>query len=89
MNKRPSFWEVAKDLGSYIGGWILLFKQAGIFFAPPAQISEIWITIGVVAIGIPGLSQLWLARFGKGTSTDVQLPQPPSPDSSPSSSGAH
>lgn len=78
MSTRPGRIEVLKDLVSYAGGWILLFKQAGIFFPPPAQVSEIWITIGVVAIGIPGLSQLYLARFGKGTSTDVQLQQPPS-----------
>lgn len=90
MSKRrrgPGPIEVAKDLGTYIGGWIIIFKQAGIFFAPPTQISDLWVGVAVVMIGVPGLSQLYLARFGKGTSTVEQQQQQASLPSRASSSG--
>lgn len=87
MSRRPGFIEVLKDLGTYVGGWIIIFKQAGIFFDPPAQVSDLQVGIAIIMIGVPGLSQLYLAKFGKGTSTDVQSQQQASSPSPASSSG--
>lgn len=87
MSRRPGFIEVLKDLGTYVGGWIIIFKQAGIFFDPPAQVSDLQIGIAIIMIGVPGLSQLYLAKFGKGTSTDVRPAPRASLESQASSSG--
>lgn len=90
MSKRrrgPGLIEVLKDLGTYIGGWIIIFKQAGIFFDPPPQVSDLQVGIAVIMIGVPGLSQLYLARFGRGTSTVEQQRPQALPQSSASSSG--
>lgn len=85
---RPSFITVAKDAVSYVGGWIIILKQAGIGFAPPTQVNAVLVAVGVVLIGVPGLSQLALAWFGRLTSTGGSPPAPPpSESSSPSSSG--
>lgn len=88
MSKRPGFITVIKDVASYIGGWIIILKQAGIVFAPPSQTSSVLIAVGVVLIGVPGLSQIALAWFGKLTSTGGPQPPLPSSESSSSSSGA-
>lgn len=66
---------------------MIMFKQAGILFAPPSQVNEtlIWVAGGL--IGAPGLLQLWQARSGTATPTAVSSPPDPSPESSPSSSG--
>lgn len=85
---RPSFITVAKDAVSYVGGWVIILKQAGIVFAPPTQVNAVLVAVGVVLIGVPGLSQLALAWFGRLTSTGGSPPAPPpSESSSPSSSG--
>lgn len=85
--RRPGLIEVLKDLGTYVGGWIIIFKQAGIFFDPPPQVSDLQVGIAVIMIGVPGLSQLYLARFGKGMSTVEQQQQRVLQQSSESSSG--
>jgi hypothetical protein len=69
-------------------GWVIIFKQAGILFDPPAQANEtlIWMAAGL--LGAPGVLQLWQARSGVGTSTAEPGRQPPLSESSPSSPGA-
>lgn len=90
MSKRrrgPGAIEVIKDLGTYTTGLLIIFKQAGIFFDPPSQVSDLWIGVAIVMMGVPGLSQLYLARFGKGTSTVEQQQPRALQRSSESSSG--
>lgn len=88
MSRRPGFITVLKDIASYTGGWAIILKQAGILFAPPSQVNAVLVAVGVVLIGVPGLSQLALAWFGRLTSTGAPPPPPPSAGSpSPSSSG--
>jgi hypothetical protein len=67
---------------------MLIFKQAGILFTPPAQVNETLVWLAAVLIGVPGVMQLWLARYGVVPSTGASPPLPPSPESSPSSPGA-
>ena len=85
---RPTTWTVLRDAGSWIGGWLLIFKQAGILFDPPSQVNETMIWVAASLIGVPGVFQLWLARSGGATSTGVSPSPPPPPESSPSLPGA-
>lgn len=64
--------------------WVLIFKQAGIMFPPPAEVSEPILWLAGAMLGIPGVGQIWAARFGGGTGTAESLPPAPSPDSPPS-----
>jgi len=84
---RPGLITVLRDGGTWVGGWILVFKQAGILFAPPAQVNEFLVSLAALMIGVPGVAQLLQLRFGKDTSTPASPVPPPSPESSPSSSG--
>lgn len=52
------------DAVSTIGGWAVLFSQAGIGFPPPAQTSEMLIIGSLVLIGSPGVTNLLAFRFG-------------------------
>jgi hypothetical protein len=85
---RPSTWTILRDAGSWIGGWLIIFKQAGILFDPPPQTNETLVWMAAVLIGVPGVAQLWLARYGQSTPTAGSSLSPPSPESSPSSPGA-
>lgn len=85
---RPGLLTILRDVGSFLGGWIVIFKQAGILFAPPTQTSEVLILLAAVAIGIPGAAQLLQARNGSATSTVGPRSEPPASASSSSSSGA-
>ncbi len=90
MGVRPSIsiLSVLRDVASFLGGWALIFKQAGILFDPPAHPSEVLILLAAVAIGIPGAAQLLAARAGQGAPTAPPSSPPPAAESSPSSSGA-
>lgn len=85
---RPGTWTVLRDAGSWIGGWLLIFKQAGIIFDPPSQPNETIIWVAAVLVGVPGALQIWLARSGVATSTGVSPPPDPSSESQPSLPGA-
>ena len=85
---RPGTWTILRDAGSWIGGWLIIFKQAGILFDPPPQTSETLVWLAAALIGVPGVMQLWLARYGQGMPTAGSPPSPPSPESSPSSPSA-
>lgn len=87
MSTRPGATRVLLDTASWLGGWVLIFKQAGIIFAPPPQVNETLIWLAAAMIGVPGVAQILLARFGSGTGMgDSPRPLRP-PGSSPSSSG--
>lgn len=87
MSTRPGFSRVLLDTASWLGGWIIIFKQAGILFVPPAQVNETLVWLAAAMIGVPGVAQILLARFGGGTGMGESPPPPPPPASSPSSSG--
>ena len=86
MSARPGLFTVIRDSVALVVGCVLIFKQAGVIFPPPAEVNEtiVWVAAGF--IGAPGLLQL-LPRPGGST---TPAPSPPSPprESSPSSSGA-
>jgi hypothetical protein len=70
---------------SYTGGWLLIFKQAGIFFAPPVQTNETLIWVAGLLIGVPGLAQLIAWRMGE-TPTGIDGGQSSGHSSLPQSS---
>lgn len=82
MNARPGWTTLLRDIGSYLIGVAIMFKQAGIIFTPPPQANQTLIWIAALLIGVPGVAQIIALRFGTGSQP---LP-PPSPDSSSSSS---
>jgi hypothetical protein len=69
-------------------GWAIIFKQAGILFVPPAQVSESLIWMAAALIGVPGLAQLAALRFGGSAPTPGSPGPAPLPESPPSSPGA-
>jgi hypothetical protein len=84
----PGRWTVVRDVGTYLGGWALIFKQAGIVFDPPSLPSETMIWAAAAMIGGPGIVQLITWRFGTGGSPSGSEPPPsalpPTPSTSPS-----
>jgi hypothetical protein len=81
---RPGWIKVLTDINTYVWGWVIILKQAGIFFAPPSQVNETFIWLGVALISGTGLAQLVGTRFG----TALSGVQPPSPAPSAQSSSA-
>lgn len=85
--KRPGL-TVFRDVTSYVGGWLLICKQAGIVFVPPPQPNDTLIWIAALLIGVPGVAQIIAMRFGgsaasPGGSTTAPPPSlPPARDSS-------
>ena len=71
-----------RDVTSYLIGVTLMFKQAGIIFAPPTQPNETLTWIAALLIGVPGVAQIIALRFGTGSSPSV-----PAPPGSSGSSG--
>lgn len=87
---RPGLITVIRDASLWVGGWTIIFKQAGIFFAPPSQVSEFLVAVAASMIGVPGILQLWINRPGvtpTGSSSGSAAPQASSP-SSPGGSSA-
>ncbi len=83
---RPGLPTLIRDAAAWIGGWILMFKQAGVFFDPPPQVNETIIWAAAALIGVPGVMQIWQARYG--VTTEKSGLQPQQPESSQSSPGA-
>ncbi len=89
----PGWLSVIRDVVSLTLPWILIFKQAGIGFAPPAEVSEPILWLAGAMLGVPGVAQILSFKFGGGTGTaesprEPPLPPSPSlPSSSPASSG--
>lgn len=80
----PGWPRVLVDLASFTLPWVLIFKQAGIGFAPPAEVSEPILWLAGAMLGIPGVSQILAFRFGGGTGTGESPPPGRLPDSPPS-----
>lgn len=57
-----------RDLLSLMCAWLIVFKQAGIIFDPPAQLSEPLLWLAGAMIGVPGVGQILALRFGGGVS---------------------
>jgi hypothetical protein len=85
---RPAISTVLRDTGTWVGGWVLIFKQAGIVFAPPTQVNETLIWVAAVLIGVPGAAQVWAGRSGQTGGTGASSTSPALPDSPSSSAGA-
>jgi hypothetical protein len=87
----PGWFVLTRDIVSLTLPWALIFKQAGIFFAPPATVSEPILWLAAAILGVPGVAQILALRFGGGTapSPPAEVPQASSPGaSSTSTSGA-
>jgi hypothetical protein len=87
VRRTTAAFTVLRDTASFLGGWAIIFKQAGIFFVPPPHPNEVLIGIAALIIGVPGVAHVLTARFG-GQPTGPPPSPPPEPVSSPSSPGA-
>ena len=90
MNAQPTRLSVSRDLVSYLGGWALMLKQAGIIFPPPPNPNETLIWVAALLIGVPGVLQVIAWRFGTGgvsTSLPAGGSPPPLESSSPTTGG--
>lgn len=88
QQQRPAWWRVLTDFVALTFPWLLIFKQAGIGFAPPTEVSEPILWLAGAMLGVPGVAQILAVRFG-GIGTDAlpsQDPSPASPRSGTSSS---
>lgn len=87
MSTRPALSTILRDLAAWIIGACILFKQAGIFWPAPAEVSETLVWVGALFVGGPGVLTALaaiLAGIGIGSS-----PSRPAEQALPrSSSGA-
>lgn len=70
LQGRPGWLAVLRDLVAFTFPWVLIFKQAGIGFAPPSQVSEPILWLAGAMLGVPGVAQILALRYGSGTGTD-------------------
>ena len=82
----PGWLSVLRDVVSLTLPWVLIFKQAGIGFPPPAEVSEPILWLAGAMLGVPGVAQILALRFGGGTGTGESPRQPVSSGSQPGSS---
>jgi hypothetical protein len=73
---------VSRDTILWLGGLLILGKQAGIGFAPPDQVSGLLVGAGLMMANVPGVLQLLPALLGREGPTPSE--PSPSPPSSPS-----
>jgi len=85
VSARPSRLSVLRDTSAYVGGWLLMLKEAGILFDPPPQANETLIWVAALLIGVPGVAQVIAWRFGTG-GVPSSPPPPESPPPLPSTS---
>jgi hypothetical protein len=86
---RPKWLTLVVDLVSLTFPWVLIFKQAGIVFAPPTTVSEPILWLAGAMLGVPGVAQILSMRFGGSTAPSGSgEAQPPSPSSPSSSAGS-
>lgn len=76
----PGWPRVLLDLAAFTLPWIVIFKQAGIGFSPPGEVSEPLLWLAGAMLGVPGVSQVLAFKFGGGTGTDERPRQDRSPD---------
>ncbi len=77
--RQPVRAALLRDGVSSLIGWALILKQAGIYFEPPAQISEVLVLAALVLIGVPGVANALSLRLGGG----AQAPTASAPSSPP------
>lgn len=72
----------------WVFGWALMFKEAGIIFDPPPQVSDTIVLAAVGLTGGPGMLHLLGAILGRAGTVPPPSgsPQPVSPLSSPGES---
>lgn len=70
----PGWQRVIIDLAAFTLPWIVIFKQAGIGFTPPAEVSEPLLWLAGAMLGVPGVSQILAFKFGGGIGTGESLP---------------
>jgi hypothetical protein len=63
---RPSPITLLRDIASFILGWVLIFKQAGILFEPPSQVNLPLLILAATLVGTP-LGAEALSRILSGT----------------------
>lgn len=80
----PGWFTVLRDFVALTFPWLLIFKQAGIGFAPPAEVSEPILWLAGAMLSVPGVGQVLASKFGGGIGTAASPPPDPSP-ASPSS----
>lgn len=84
----PGWFVILRDVVALTFPWVLIFKQAGIGFTPPQDVSEPILWLAGSMLSVPGVAQILSFKFGGGTGMAVSPPPDPSPalPSSPSSS---
>jgi hypothetical protein len=83
----PGWKSLIRDAVSLTFPWLIIFKQAGILFSPPAQVNEALLWLAGAMLGVPGLAQIFERLPGRG-GTDPSPPPPASPESLPGTSSA-
>jgi len=84
----PGWFVILRDVVALTFPWVLIFKQAGIGFAPPQEVSEPILWLAGSMLSVPGVAQILSFKFGGGTGTanspppDQPAALPPSPSSS-------
>lgn len=63
--QRPGRWVVARDVFSYMGGWLLIFQQA--LFVDPSRVNPWFLLLGGSLIGVPGVAEV-IAFRGRNAS---------------------
>lgn len=88
QQRGPGWVTVLRDLTAFTLPWVLIFKQAGIGFSPPSEVSEPILWLAGAMLGVPGVAQILAFKFGSGTGTDDSLLRDPSPDLPPGASSS-
>lgn len=79
QQRAPGWLTILRDFTAFTFPWVLIFKQAGIMFPPPQEVSEPILWLAGAMLGVPGVAQILAFRFGGGTGMDDSRP----PDRSP------
>jgi hypothetical protein len=67
---------------------VVIFKQAGIGFSPPTEVSEPLLWLMGAILGVPGVGQILAFKYGGGTGTGDSPRLDRSPDLPPSASSS-
>lgn len=82
----PGWLAAARDLGSFVVGWVVILKQAGIGFPPPAEVNIPLLILAACSINVPQAAWLLSGRQRGDTTGGSSDGLPPSrlPPSAPS-----
>lgn len=84
----PGWLAILRDFTALTLPWVLIFKQAGIGFAPPQEVSEPILWMAGSMLSVPGVAQILALKFGNGTGTDGSRSPDPLSASRPSASSS-